>query len=114
MATEDDLIGMVLDEYRATPGSGQAYNADDINKVRPYIAPVVEDLNQRLGVYFADTDDIPAAQAVWLAVAIAHAARPLASFYGVTPDAEAQRYAENMLSAQVQEPITEPVKFTDY
>lgn len=113
MATEDQLIGMVLDEYRATPGSGQAYNADDVAKVRPYIAPVVEDLNQRLGVYFADTDDIPAAQAVWLAVAIAHAARPLASFYGVTPDAEAQRYAESMLSAQVQEEVG-PVKFVNF
>lgn len=114
MATEDQLIGMVLDEYRATPGSGQAYHADDVDKVRPYIAPVVADLNQRLGVYFGDTDDIPAAQAVWLAIAIAHAARPLASFYGVTPDADAQRFAENMLSAQVQEDVSSPVKFTDF
>ena len=113
MATEDELIGMVLDAY-GVQGSGQAPHADDVAKVRPYVAAVVADLNQRLGIYIADTADIPEAQAPWLAVAIAHAARPLARFYGLEPSADEQRYAENMLAAQVDEDTSAPVTFKSF
>lgn len=112
MKTEDELIGFVLDYFRS-PGSGQDYNADEVAFVRKYVPGAVEDMNRRLGLYIADSDQVPDEQAHWVAVAIANLP-PIAHFFGVEVDAAAKAYAESMLSAQVDEDTTQPVEFTSF
>lgn len=112
MATEDELIGMVLDAYQA-PGSGQNPDPEDVEKVRPYVSRTIDDVNKRLGVYIADSSDVPDAQALWLAVVIANVP-PLARFFGVQPDANAKAYAERMLGSQQTEDSSASVRFVSY
>lgn len=112
MKTEDELIGFVLDYFR-TPGSGQAYNPDEVAFVRKYVPGAVGDLNLRLGLYIADSDQVPDDQAHWLAVSIANLP-PIARYFGVEADPIAKAYAEAMLSSQVEEATTEPVRFKNF
>ena len=112
MATKAQLIGKVLDYYRAA-GAGQAGSPEDIAKVDGYVASKIDDLNARLGIYIADSDDVPEAQADWLALAIAQVP-PLASFFGVAPSPDLNAYAEQMLKAQVADDFSGPVRAVYY
>lgn len=98
MATENDLINFVLDNYQDI-GTGQAASPEDVEKVRLYIPSTIADLSSRDVIYIADGASVPDEAIHWVAAIISQTPG-LRRHFGEPQDVPTIQFCEARLRQQ--------------